>query len=253
MSDIGSLVERLVEAGLSIGEASSIIAEAVAVGAATAAYRKSPGAIRTERWREKQRHKTSQNVTERHADEPSQNVTNRHKPSQCDAPNVSPIEERNIKNTSRRNSDRASRGTRIDPNWSPTMAEREFAIAEGLSTSEINREAARFRDYWKGRAGAGGVKLDWSATWQNWIRTAAEKLGRAPRRPDGAPASGMFHAKFGSEELDAWDGYTKQKTGKCLPRDAKGGWTVPTQWPPGYEPIGKTNEAPPILAMRTMQ
>jgi hypothetical protein len=234
MSDIGALVERLVEAGLSIGEASSIIAEAVAAGAATAAYRKSPGAIRTERWRENRRHKASQSVTERHENETSPTVTKRHEPSQCDANTVLPIEDK-IKNTSKRNSERASRGTRIDPDWSPSPAEREFATSEGLSPSEIDREAARFRDYWKGRAGSGGVKLDWTATWQNWVRTTAEKLGRSPRRSDGQPVSNMFHAKFGSEELDAWDAYTRGKTGKFLPRDSKGGWTVPTQWPPGYE------------------
>ena len=250
MSDIGSLVERLVEAGLSIGEASSIIAEAVAAGAATAAYRKSPGAIRTERWRENQRHKASQSVTERHTNKPSPNVTKRHEPSQCDAPAVSPIYT-NIKNSKKQNSERPSRGTRIEPDWSPSPAEREFASREGLSASETDREAARFRDYWKGRAGSGGVKLDWTATWQNWIRSTAEKLGRAPRTADGQPVSNMFHADFGSEELDAWDAYTKTKTGKGLPRDSKGGWTVPTRWPPGYQPVART-EPVPVPRLRTV-
>jgi hypothetical protein len=27
-----------------------------------------------------------------------------------------------------------------------------------------------FRDYWVGVAGAKGVKLDWTATWRNWVR-----------------------------------------------------------------------------------
>lgn len=38
---------------------------------------------------------------------------------------------------------------------------------------------ARFRDHWVAKAGKDGVKLDWLATWRNWVRN--EK-----RRPGGA-------------------------------------------------------------------
>lgn len=27
-----------------------------------------------------------------------------------------------------------------------------------------------FRDYWRAKAGKEGVKLDWEATWRNWVR-----------------------------------------------------------------------------------
>lgn len=234
---LSACIARMIAAGVAPEEAGALAAEIYAAGVASASVRSS-GAERTRRWREKQasqsdvkRHQTSRGDGE---NKTSPSVTKRHEPSQCDAAVVLPIEDK-IKNSKRQNSDRPSRGTRIDPDWTPTHAERDFAIREGLSGSEIDREAARFRDYWKGRAGSGGVKLDWQATWQNWIRSTAEKLGRAPRRADGQPVSNMFHAKFGSEELDAWDAYTKGKTGKHLPRDSKGGWTVPTQWPPGYQ------------------
>lgn len=235
MTVLSDYVSRMVDGGMDMGEAMQIAAELFAAGVASAAVRPSAGALRTRKWR----HKTSPSVTERHANEPSPTVTERHQPSPSDASTVSSIDTK-IKNNKRQNSDRPSRGTRIDPDWLPGPEGHAFAIAEGLSAYEIDREAARFRDYWKGRAGSGGVKLDWKATWQNWIRSTAEKLGKTPRRPDGAPASNMFHAKFGSEELDAWDNYARGKTGKSMPRDAKGGWTVPTQWPPGYQPIAVT-------------
>lgn len=32
-----------------------------------------------------------------------------------------------------------------------------------------------FCDYWAARAGAGGTKLDWPATWRRWCREAAER------------------------------------------------------------------------------
>jgi len=176
MSSIGELVERLVGAGLSVGEASTIIAEAVAAGAASVS-RKSAGALRTQKWRENKRHKASQSVTERHADETSQNVTKRHKASQCDDGANLPIDTK-IKKEDRRGKPAASRGTRIDPNWQPSPEDRALARAEGFSDPEIDREALQFRDYWLGASGSNAVKLDWSATWRNWVRRAATNFGK---------------------------------------------------------------------------
>lgn len=232
MTVLSDIIDRLVDAGMSAGEAGAIVAEVYAAGVASASVR-SPGAERTRRWR----HKASQSVTKRHTVQASQNVTERHKPSQCDVSAVSPIEDTKIKNSKRQNSERASRGARIDPDWSPSLAERQFAKQEGLSELETNREAVRFRDYWKGRAGSGGIKLDWTATWQNWIRTSAEKLGKIPQGSADTSANPQFLAKSGSEELEAWDTYTKVKTGKTLPRDRDGHWRVPARWPPGYVPL----------------
>ena len=176
MSSIGELVERLVGAGLSVGEASTIIAEAVAAGAASVS-RKSAGALRTQKWRENKRHKASQSVTERHADEASQNVTKRHKAAQCDAGDILPIDTKN-KKEDRRGKPAASRGTRIDPNWQPSPADRAVARAEGFADPEIDREALQFRDYWLSASGSNAVKLDWSATWRNWVRRAAANFGK---------------------------------------------------------------------------
>lgn len=134
-------------------------------------------------------------------------------------------------------SNRTARGTRIPPDWRPNQADWLAAKNEGFSESEIEREVLRFRDYWVGRAGAGGVKLDWPATWRNWMRTSAEKLGKTPVRVNDPDATHMFEAKMASEELDAWDAYSKAKTGKTFPRNQRGGWLFPTQWPPGYTPI----------------
>ena len=112
------LVERLVDAGLSVAEASTIIAEAVAAGAASVS-RKSAGALRTQKWRENKRHKASQSVTERHADEASQNVTKRHKASQCDAGDILPIDTKNKKKIGEV-SQRRHAAPALIPNWQPT-------------------------------------------------------------------------------------------------------------------------------------
>ena len=34
--------------------------------------------------------------------------------------------------------------------------------------------AYKFRDYWLAKAGKDGAKLDWSATWRNWVRNSLE-------------------------------------------------------------------------------
>lgn len=39
----------------------------------------------------------------------------------------------------------------------------------------INDTFEQFRDYWRGAAGAKGVKSDWPATWRNWCRREADR------------------------------------------------------------------------------
>lgn len=248
------LINRMVAAGMCAGEAGAIAAEIYAAGVASASSRSS-NAERQQRYRDRKRNETvterNATVTERNGDSVTQTVTNRNETVTSNASTVSPIDTK-IKNSKRQNSDRASRGTRIDPDWSPSVPERDFAFREGLSGAEIDREASRFRDYWKGRAGSGGVKLDWTATWQNWIRTTAEKLGRAPRSSPAGDHVPGFYAKFGSAEQDAWDRYGQAKAGKSFPRDSKGGWRHPTQWPPGHEPSSSAREPQAIPILRTM-
>lgn len=176
MSNIGELVERMVAAGMSVGEAGAIAAEIYAAGVAAASIR-SPGAERTRRYRE--RHKTSQSVTERHIDETSQSVTERHKASQCDADAKVPI-ERSIKKLDRHPRSQASRGTRLNPSWSPTEAGRSAARLEGFTDAEIDREVLQFRDHWIAASGSKAVKLDWDAAWRTWFRRSAEMKGKKP-------------------------------------------------------------------------
>jgi hypothetical protein len=68
------------------------------------------------------------------------------------------------------------RGTRLPSDWKPTLEAAKFARDLGLDVGAV---ADTFRDYWISRAGAGGVKLDWLATWRNWCRTTAERKPKA--------------------------------------------------------------------------
>lgn len=72
------------------------------------------------------------------------------------------------------------KGSRLPSDFEPDFG---FAEVHGLSRSQAEAEAAKFRDYWAAKAGQGATKQDWQATWRNWVRSAVERLG--PRRRDG--------------------------------------------------------------------
>jgi hypothetical protein len=182
MSNIGALVERMVAAGMSVGDAGAIAAEIYAAGVASASIR-SPGAERTRRYRE--RHKTSQSVTPSRDDNASQNVTERHKASQSDVSPKVPI-ERSLKKEGRQLKSAASRGTRLNPSWTPTEAGRLSARQEGFSDAEIDREILQFRDHWIAASGSKAVKLDWDAAWRTWYRRSADMKGKKPTPMAGA-------------------------------------------------------------------
>lgn len=75
-------------------------------------------------------------------------------------------------------------GTRLPSEWRPPPDFLEFAISEGMTQQEAEREANIFRDYWIAQAGAKGRKADWFATWRNWVRRALERGGPGGARRD---------------------------------------------------------------------
>lgn len=81
---------------------------------------------------------------------------------------------------------KADRGSRMSHEWRLPSAWGEWAMGEGLPELSVRREADRFRDYWLGRPGREGTKLDWEATWRNWIRKALDDVAKAslPRRAE---------------------------------------------------------------------
>ena len=82
-----------------------------------------------------------------------------------------------------------SRGTRLSADWFLPVEWGEWALSEGMGREAIRSEADKFKDYWNARAGPAGVKLDWQATWRNWIRSAKERTHgnrtHSPATPEG--------------------------------------------------------------------
>lgn len=94
----------------------------------------------------------------------------------------------------------STRGRRLPNDWQPTEADVAFAEAEGFDTAETNRQADRFRDYWRG---TGKPKKDWSATWRNWIRREADERKLIRQKKPG-PGSSGFGGSGHYDERGEW-------------------------------------------------
>jgi hypothetical protein len=63
------------------------------------------------------------------------------------------------------------RGSRLPHDWVLTKSLGEWAQTERPDLN-IRQTADQFKDYWIAQAGQKGVKLDWAATWRNWVRNS---------------------------------------------------------------------------------
>ena len=74
----------------------------------------------------------------------------------------------------------AVRGSRLASDWTLPSDWLDWSVKAGLSEPDIRREAERFRDYWISKPGREAVKVDWQATWRNWMR---KRIDDAKPRP----------------------------------------------------------------------
>lgn len=65
---------------------------------------------------------------------------------------------------------RQARGIRLPDDWKPKEYE------------DQTEELAKFRDYWIAQPGVKGRKVDWDATWRNWIRNAKPASAASVRK-----------------------------------------------------------------------
>jgi len=64
-----------------------------------------------------------------------------------------------------------SRATRLAPDWVLPEDLKAWAMeAYNLTSVQVIRIAADFKDYWIAASGANACKLDWPATFRRWIR-----------------------------------------------------------------------------------
>ncbi len=88
---------------------------------------------------------------------------------------------------------RSPRGDRLPKEWKLPKAWGEWALVERPDwTADYCRSvAASFADHWHAKTGKDATKLDWEATWRNWVR--AERRPPIPP-PGGQPDVGQLAA-----------------------------------------------------------
>ena len=73
-------------------------------------------------------------------------------------------------------------GQRLPKNWQPSKELRTWAMTERTDL-DIKRVIDSFTDYWIAKTGSTATKLDWDATFRNWVRN--EKSNRSQQNRNG--------------------------------------------------------------------
>ncbi|MCA1782023.1 MAG: hypothetical protein LC679_07570 [Intrasporangiaceae bacterium] len=95
---------------------------------------------------------------------------------------------------------RAERATRLPDGWQP---EPEPELVKAIGGQRAAREQFdRFCDHWRGQPGAKGRKVDWQATWRNWLRRAPEFSGGKLQVAKGSPETEQSKV-YGTPEYEA--------------------------------------------------
>ena len=134
-------------------------------------------------------------------------------------------------------------------------AEKKFdaLVKSGVDPQSLIDGARQSSTDHRRRGNFGTPYVPQAIKWLNdkrWIDAAATAFDA--RKADAIVQS-KFYAKDGSEQLEAWDQHKLATTGKRCPRDAKGGWLVDSEWPPGYVAPDRLERPPDIPQVRSMQ
>lgn len=84
---------------------------------------------------------------------------------------------------------RDATASRLPADWEPSDEDVTFCVSERKDL-DPKGVADRFRDYWHAQPGQKGRKIDWSATWRNWVRNERPAVrgspagARVPRKDD---------------------------------------------------------------------
>ena len=98
------------------------------------------------------------------------------------------------------------RGSRLRDDWVLPREWGQWALSEQWPEPVIREQAEKFRDYWISVPGQKGVKLDWLATWRNWMRNSnapkvhqgdrhGQRTSKGSRKLDAALAAVERHAR----------------------------------------------------------
>lgn len=132
-----------------------------------------------------------------------------------------------------------ARGTRLGADWTASTADLDYGRNLGVPEPILLREAEKFRDFWIAKAGPNGVKLDWPATWRNWIRRVADDRGFAPVQSQSGlrdQPGGALKIEPDTPQWQAWLDHRRRLGERTAFMEAEAkagrGYLVPSEWPP---------------------
>jgi len=78
-------------------------------------------------------------------------------------------------NNNKEKINKKNRGSRLSQDWKPSIDLINFCNNERPDLN-IQKVASSFLDYWIAQPGQKGVKLNWDATWRNWVRNTRKEF-----------------------------------------------------------------------------
>lgn len=96
---------------------------------------------------------------------------------------------------------KTKRGTRLPADWKPSRTEANSAVEEGHPMDWLAQQLDSFCDYWHAKTGQQATKLDWDATWRNWLRRANDQPGRRRPQPSNQPDWQALAARAQARDL----------------------------------------------------
>jgi hypothetical protein len=85
---------------------------------------------------------------------------------------------------------KSTRGSRLSADWVLPKEWADWARQERPDL-DLRSVGEQFRDYWSAKAGSGSTKLDWQATWRNWVRNQKQAFKQVDIARTTVPSSSL--------------------------------------------------------------
>jgi len=126
--------------------------------------------VRVAKWREEQRNAVTPTVT---------NGVSTDAPTRPDPTRPEPVLPTEVPGLCSP-TEKTQRGKRLPADWQPTPELVAFVTAE-CPNVDGRSETASFCDYWHAKAGRDALRVDWSLTYQKWMRDEQKRSRGRPR------------------------------------------------------------------------
>jgi hypothetical protein len=93
------------------------------------------------------------------------------------------------------------RGSRIPDPFIVTAEMRRWAAEKALPV-DVDRATEKFVNHWRAKPGQGALKLDWTATWRNWLLNDADRNVSKPTPTERAQRTVRLATDIDPKELE---------------------------------------------------